>query len=130
MVMKWFIRLFFKSIRAVLGPVILFGDWITTPRGVKRDPAAQTRIDDETRQLALYEFKTCPFCIKTRRAIKRLSLNIERRNAQHNPQHRQQLLESGGQIKVPCLKITDDKGDSTWMYESSDIIQYLQQRFS
>lgn len=128
--MKWFIRLFFKSIRAILGPVILFGDWITTPRGVKRDDAAQTRIDDETRKLALYEFKTCPFCIKTRRAIKRMSLNIERRNAQHDPQHRQQLLENGGQIKVPCLKITDDKGGATWMYESSEIIQYLQQRFN
>jgi len=128
--MKWFLRLFFKSIRAVLGPVILFGDWITTPRGIKRPDEQQKKIDEESRQLALYEFKTCPFCIKTRRSMKRLSLNIERHDAQRNPQHRQQLLEGGGQIKVPCLKITDASGDATWMYESSEIIQYLQERFS
>lgn len=128
--MKWFIRLFFKSIRAILGPIILFGDWITTPRGVKRPAEQQNKIDNESRQLALYEFRTCPFCIKTRRSMKRLSLNIPRFDAQHNQEHRQQLLTGGGQIKVPCLKITDDKGETTWLYESNSIIQYLQQRFS
>jgi len=128
--MKWFFRLFFKSIRAILGPVILFGDWITTPRGIKRPGEQQKKIDEDSRQLALYEFKTCPFCIKTRRSMKRLSLNIERHDAQHNQQHRQQLLEEGGQLKVPCLKITDESGNATWMYESSQIIQYLQERYS
>ena len=128
--MKWFFRLFFRTIRAILGPILLFVDWITSPRGIQRPAQEQQRVDSETQQLVMYEFKTCPFCIKTRRAIKRLSLNIERRDTQHNPEYRQQLLQGGGQIKVPCLRITDEQGKHTWMYESDDIIQYLQQRFA
>ncbi len=128
--MKWFIRLFFKTLRAIIGPIMLFGDWITTPKGIQRAEAQQQQVDKDTQQLTLYEFKTCPFCIKTRRALKRLSLNIERRDAQHNPEHRQQLLAGGGKIKVPCLRVTDSTGAETWMYESDDIIKYLQQRFA
>ncbi len=128
--MKWFIRTFFKTIRLIIGPVMLFGDWITTPKGIQRPTDVQHRIDQETAKLSLYEFKTCPFCIKARRAIKRLSLNIERRDAQHNQEHRQRLLQEGGKIKVPCLNITDDNGNVSWLYESDAIIEYLQKRFA
>ena len=128
--MKWFIRIFFKTIRAILGPIMLVGDWLTTPKGMQRPAAQQQEIDMQTRNLVLYEFRTCPFCIKTRRAIKRLSLNIERRDTQHHPENRVQLLQGGGQVKVPCLRITDATGHVTWMYESNDIIHYLQERFA
>ena len=128
--MKWLIKIFFKTVRLITGPIILFLDWITTPKGIKRAPAEQTKVDKEAKNLALYHFKTCPFCIKVKRNNKRLSLNIETRDAQHNPLHRDELLKEGGQIKVPCLKIMDDKGQARWMYESDDIIKYLQDRFA
>ena len=128
--MKWFFKIFFKTIRLILGPVVLFIDFITTPRGIKRPAEEQQKIDQEVRNLALYQFKTCPFCIKVKRNNKRLSLNIETRDAQHNPTYREELLQGGGQIKVPCLKIVDEKGDDNWMYESDKIMQYLQDRFA
>lgn len=109
---------------------MLLADKITTPKGVKRPPEQQQKIDNEARNLVLYQFKTCPFCIKVRRHNKRLSLNIETRDAQHNPTHREELLLGGGQIKVPCLKIVDDKGNDNWMYESEDIMKYLDDRFA
>jgi glutathione S-transferase len=31
---------------------------------------------------------------------------------------------------VPCLRIEDNNGDVRWMYESGDIISYLDQRFN
>jgi len=124
--MKWLIRAFFKTLRAIIGPIMLFGDWITTPRGIKRSEAEQQQLDALTENMSLYQFKTCPFCIKVRRAIKRQSLNIELLDAQHNPQHREQLKQGGGQIKVPCLKVVDDEGNTNWLYESNDIISYLQ----
>ena len=37
---------------------------------------------------------------------------------------------TGGKIKVPCLRVNDEQGKSTWMYESSDIIEYLQTRYA
>jgi len=128
--MKWLIRYFFKTLRAVLAPVILLLNKLTTPRGITRDPEQQQQIDAATRQLALYQFRSCPFCIKVRRAARRLSLNIEQRDALHDPTHRTALLEGGGEVKVPCLRITENDGQVRWLYESDDIITYLQARFA
>ena len=128
--MRLFFKYFFKTAQYIIGPIMLLGDKLTTPRGIVRSPEDQQQIDASTKNLVLYEFRMCPFCIKARRAIKRLSLNIERRDAMRQQSSREELLAGGGNVKVPCLKITDDSGDATWMYESSDIIAYLQERFA
>jgi len=129
-VMRWFFKIFFKTIRLIIGPIILFIDKVTTPKGIQRPQEEQQKIDAEVSNLVLYQFQTCPFCIKVKRHNKRLSLNIETRDAQHNPAYREELLKGGGEIKVPCLKIIDEKGNDRWMYESDDIVQYLQDRFA
>jgi glutaredoxin len=128
--MKFIVRTFFRTLRLVLTPFMLLGEKMTTPQGMERPVETQQQVDRECQNLALYQFKSCPFCMKVRKEISRLSLNIELRDAQHNPEHREALLQGGGKIQTPCLKITDEKGNSQWMYESGDIIQYLQQRFS
>ncbi len=126
--MKWLIRTFFKTLRAIIGPIMLLGDWLTTPRGIKRDDDEQKQIDAITANMTLYQFKTCPFCIKVRRSIKRQSLNIELLDAQHNQEHREQLMQGGGKIKVPCLKVVDEQGNANWLYESNQIIDFLQDK--
>ena len=128
--MKVFFKIFFKTVRLIVGPIILFLDKVTTPKGIKRPEEEQQKIDNEVTNLVLYQFKTCPFCIKVKRNNKRLSLKIETRDAQHNQTYREELLQGGGQIKVPCLKIVDNKGNDSWMYESDEIVQYLQDRFA
>ena len=128
--MKWFFKYFFKTIRLIIGPIILFVDKVTTPRGIKRPQEEQEKIDEEISNLVLYQFNTCPFCIKVKRNNKRLSLKIETRDAQHNPVYRKELLQGGGEVKVPCLRIVDEKGNDNWMYESEEIMQYLQDRFA
>ena len=109
---------------------MLLADWITTPRGIKRPPEEQQKVDQEAKKFILYQFKTCPFCIKVKRNNKRLSLNIETRDAQNNPEYRAELLKGGGQVKVPCLRIVDNNGNDQWMYESNQIMEYLQDRFA
>ncbi len=128
--MRWFVRMFFRTLRLVLTPVVLL--WASAPasNAVERQAVEQQRIDEETKRLALYQFKTCPFCIKVRREIKRLALDIELHDAQKDAQRRDELLNGGGDVKVPCLRITHDDGSERWMYESADIIGYLQQRFA
>lgn len=128
--MRWFFKIFFKTIRLIVGPIILFVDKVTTPKGINRPEEEQQKVDAEVSNLVLYQFKTCPFCIKVKRHNKRLSLNIETRDAQHNLVYREELLQGGGKIKVPCLKIIDEKGHDRWMYESDEIVQYLQDRFA
>ena len=42
------------------------------------------------------------------------------------PGHNQALLSGGGKTQVPCLKIEDGAGKVRWMYESGDILAYLE----
>ena len=62
--------------------------------------------------------------------MRRLSLPIQRLDAQHQQQHRAELLQGAGTVKVPCLRITDAAGQNQWLFESGAIISYLQARFA
>jgi len=120
----------FKPIRWILGQIIIFIDWITRPKPLQRSAEAQAEIDKQTANMALYHFQMCPFCVKTRRQIHRLGLNIENRDARYDEKWNQELIEQGGKYQVPCLKITREDGSVEWMYESTDINQYLEDNFS
>ena len=127
--MKLLIRLFFKILRAVLGPFLLLGDRLTRPKGIVRPDTEQHAVDARTRDLALYHFPTCPFCLKTRRVMRRLSLDIELRDAKNDKAHRAALVDGGGKPQVPCLLIADAQGRQTWLYESDAINAYLNREF-
>ena len=120
----------FKPVRWILGQIIIFIDWATRPKPVQRTAEAQAEVDKQTADMALYHFQMCPFCVKTRRQIHRLGLNIENRDARNDPKWNQELIEEGGRYQVPCLKIATDDGSVQWMYESTDINDYLGKRFS
>lgn len=128
--MKIFFKIFFKMVRIVGGPIVLLNEWLTTKKALIRTIADQQRVDDATRSLTLFHFKTCPFCMKVRRASNELGLKIEKRDAQHDEHARQELLKATGAVKVPCLKISTPDGTVTWMHESDKIIGYLQERFA
>ena len=118
-----------KGLRNGLGQLIIFADWLTRPKPLQRTAEQQAEVDAATAHLALYQFNACPFCVKVRRAIHAFNLKIELRDAKNNQQFRQELEQQGGRIKVPCLRIEED-GEVRWMYESNDIIAYLQERIA
>lgn len=118
-----------KALRVGLGQLIIFIDFITRPRKQQRDAATQAQVAEAAKGLTLYQFHACPFCVKTRRTLHRLNVPVALRDAKNNEQDRQALLEQGGKIKVPCLRI-EENGQTTWMYESKVIIDYLNQRFA
>jgi glutaredoxin len=122
---KFIFRYFFRAIHYTIGPLILLWEKLATPAGVQRPGEVQQQVDASTRGLVLYQFLMCPFCVTVRRAIKRLSLNIETRDAMRDTASRTELLQGGGQLQVPCLRITDEQGNVAWMYESSTIVSYL-----
>jgi glutaredoxin len=128
--MKTVIRAFFRTLRVVLGPVMLLKERLTQPAGVVREAAAQTRVDQQCQSLALYQFSTCPFCIKVRQEMRRLSLPIEKRDAQHHTANRDALLQATGATQVPCLRITEADGQTRWLKDSGAIVTYLRERFA
>ncbi len=117
-----------KALRIGLGQIIIFFDFITRPRKLKRDPKVQSQVNAEASDLALYQFNACPFCVKTRRTLHRLNLPVALRDAKAD-EHRQTLLAEGGKLQVPCLRIDEETG-TRWLYESKAIIAYLDQRFA
>jgi len=121
-------RFFLRLLREGSGRVLILIDWLFKPSVVKRSVEDQSKADQETKILKLYQFYACPFCVKTRRAIKRLNLKVETRNAQAAGEFRKELELNGGKIKVPCLKV-EGAGEVSWIYESNDIIKYLDERF-
>ncbi len=90
----------------------------------------QEKVRRETSHLSLYQFEACPFCLKVRFALKRLNLPIELRDAKNNPQYKKELTEQGGDYQTPCLRIAEPGQPVRWLYESSAIISYLEERFS
>ena len=128
--MKTVIRAFFRTLRVVLGPVMLLKERLTQPAGVQRAAAEQATVDQQCQSLALYQFSTCPFCIKVRQEMRRLSLPIEKRDAQHHADHRNELLQGTGATQVPCLKITEADGQTRWLKDSAAIVAYLRERFA
>ncbi|WP_115720376.1 glutaredoxin family protein [Gallaecimonas mangrovi] len=128
--MRLVIRLFFKVLRRVLMPFMLIYAAVSKPKPISRSADAQAKVDEACKQLELYQFNTCPFCIKVKKEVHRLALPVAMANVQRDPKARQALEAGGGRVKVPCLKITHDDGKVEWMYESNDINQYLHQRFA
>jgi glutaredoxin len=128
--MKTVIRAFFRTLRLVLGPVMLLKERLTQPAGVQRAPAAQAAVVQQCQSLALYQFSTCPFCIKVRQEMRRLSLPIEKRDAQHHTANRDALVQGSGATMVPCLKITETNGQTRWLQDSDAIVAYLRERFA
>ena len=104
-------------IRWVLGRIILFINFVFSPKSPKRAADLQSDIDSKTEVLSLYQLPACPFCVKVRRSIKRNGLNIELRNINKTNDYREELIREGGKRTVPCLKIAGDNGQFEWLYE-------------
>lgn len=115
-------------IRWILGRIILLMNAIFRPSKRKLSPEQKAAQQSNAENLALYQFAACPFCVKVRRELHRLDLELPLRDAKGSELYRSELEHGGGRIKVPCLRI-DEGENSTWLYESNDIIEYLRERF-
>ncbi len=116
------------AIRWFLGKVILTLDALFPARSEMRvlSPERQHELNEAVSRLTLYQFEACPFCVKVRRASRRLGLSIQIRDAKSGTPGARELVEGGGALQVPCLLIRDENGGAQWMYESSQIISHLE----
>ncbi|WP_440876470.1 glutaredoxin family protein [Thalassotalea sp. PLHSN55] len=113
-------------IRWILGRIILLLNFVFSPRSPKRTAQAQEKIDQSTQHLNLYQLPACPFCVKVRRTMKRNGLNVALTNINSDQKYLDELIKEGGKRTVPCLRIAKENEPVQWLYESKEIVQYLQ----
>lgn len=103
---------------------------LTTSHVPPRTAEEQAVADSKVAGLSLYHFDSCPFCLRVRRVISKLGLEIPLRNIHQDPAHLEELVREGGSQQVPCLRIEGEDGEVTWLYESGDITRWLEEQFA
>lgn len=76
---------------------------------------------DTERELVLYKYDTCPYCVRVMRAVDRLGLEVAYRDTRRDAGAREELFEKTGRTQVPCLFI-----DGEPLFESADIVAWLE----
>jgi Glutathione S-transferase len=86
--------------------------------------------------LELYQFEGCPYCKKVREKLSELGISYVLHNPRLGKSHDQkrtnqqtydELVEMGGQDQVPYLV---DTRRGTALYESDDIVEYLETHYA
>lgn len=75
-------------------------------------------------ELELFKFDSCPYCRKVMKVVDRLKVPVTMRDTMEDESAQRKLLEVGGDDQVPCLFI-----DGKPMYESDDIVEWLEKHF-
>jgi glutathione S-transferase len=91
--------------------------------GTSRSAAAAS----PPRLLELYDYEGCPYCRKVRERLCELDLDVLVHPVAHGSRRRADLEQLGGRIQVPYLV---DPNTGTALYESEDILAYLDDRYS
>lgn len=74
--------------------------------------------------LDIYISETCPYCRKVMDFLAESGISYNKKDIS-NEKNKEKLLELGGKFQVPFL---NDTKNSICMYESEDIINYLQNK--
>lgn len=80
--------------------------------------------------LILYHYASCPFCRRVRQHVQQHGWRIVEKDILQNSSWREELLAGGGKTQVPCLRIESADGAVQWLYESLDVVHYLNDRLS
>ena len=102
---------------------------LTNTVEVERSEQDQARVDAQTSHLELFSTRGCPYCVRVSRCIRRLALKIRLRDLWSDADAATELQREGGVQQVPCLKIAIPGQDTQWLYESADIVTYLNQHY-
>ena len=90
--------------------------------------AAEAPAQRPVETLELYDFEACPFCRRAREALSELDLDaIVYPCPKGGTRFRPKARELGGKEQFPYLV---DSNTQTAMYESADIVTFLERRFS
>ncbi len=98
----------------------------TRPRGGRVSSSTNRSKTRPETTLVLYNFEASPYCRKVREALCALDLDCHIKNVARGSQRRPELVQAGGKMMVPYLI---DANTGTQMYESDDIVAYLERTY-
>ena len=75
---------------------------------------------DQDRELVLYKFDSCPYCVRVMVKAKALGLELEMRDTRRDRAHHEEMVKRTGRTQVPLLFI-----DGQPLWESADINAWL-----
>lgn len=75
--------------------------------------------------ITLFHREECPYCVKVRNALQELDVEWHSKPCKMGSKYREELQKLGGKQQVPFMVDGD-----TSMYESDDIVNYLQEKYS
>ena len=87
------------------------------------------KLAKATSGLALYDYKGCVASRRNAQEIRRLNIDIERRDIGKCSIHQDNLLAEYGELKAPCLRI-EEKGEVQWIDKPENILFFLHERFA
>lgn len=94
-------------------------------RGHRVRPGLERRAQPAERPV-LYNMEGSPYCRKVRETLNELNLDYVVQNVGKESARRAELIERGGNMQVPYLV---DANTGTALYESDDIIAYLESTY-
>ena len=75
----------------------------------------------------LFKTDLCGYCYRVRDFAEQQGISLTLRDTMTDMEAFRELLQGGGRSTVPCLKI-QRVDETVWMYESMDIIDYLNEQ--
>ena len=88
-------------------------------------PCEQFILHRMTEQYILYQYDSCPYCRRVRQFLDGVDVSVPMRDILLDREAYIDLIRGGGKGTVPCLRIERDTGDVEWLYESADIVDYI-----
>lgn len=115
--------------RHLKGKTLSFVDRIMPVKPVPRSVEEQLLLDRESRRMQLYFCPSCPSSVSIKRYCERIGLHVVQKDVERVNAFRNELVNGGGESRVPCLKVENNDGDS-WVYSPEGIMDYLNERFA
>ncbi|MBO6938023.1 MAG: glutathione S-transferase N-terminal domain-containing protein [Deltaproteobacteria bacterium] len=116
----------FGKLASPLNTVSSVAASVARPKGSRCRPGCENR-EQPAELLELYNFEASPYCRKVREALCELNLDYKVHNVAKKSARRPELVARGGKMLVPYLI---DPNTSTEMYESDDIVAYLERTYA
>lgn len=105
--------------------------WVERLIPVRVQPRTKEEFDlleRESRRMHLYIAHSCKESIGVQRCCNRLGLRVVKKDVQRVNAYRNELLNGGGEPRVPCLRVENEKG-THWVYSSKAILEFLDKNF-